>query len=262
MTYLQKKKRAFMNVVNSVKGFVRNVSGAFPLVAYDCVNTKGVIDYTITGDGVGEYDEESGKYKIPVICKGINLFNPEEVISKFRNGDYETVSSYHTTYIQLKPNTTYYAKTFAAKGSGHFYISKNKQTSLSIDHTITIVNQASLMWPRKTENIITTGEEGLMYIGYYLVGGDNNRDKILRENKIQIVEGSYTALTAPDYEPYQEPVITDIFLDKPLQEGQTKNYKKDRLPALPAMQGTTIYTVDTSMVPEKMEVSYYSTSKE
>ena len=59
MTYLQKKKLAFMSIVNSVKGFVRKVSGIPPLTLPNCVDAESMINYTIEGasGGVGDVTE-------------------------------------------------------------------------------------------------------------------------------------------------------------------------------------------------------------
>ena len=403
MTYLQKKKLAFMSIVNQIKGFVRTISGAPPLKLYDCVDADSIINYTIDGNSVqngtptpenpvevesvgektrniwypsvdaltsngitctrnndntytvngtatadfyfsigkitievgttyylsggtsqapiafqlregstgvttlynhggittfsptgkhsidiincvivvrsgvavnnivvkpmislentDEY-EPYGKYKIPVKCSGINLFNPEDVIAKFNSGDTYMSSAYTCTKIQLKPNTRYYMKTFRPKYGGYFFLSNNQAVSTYLDGTIGVNYDAGNAYPRGYEESVTTDKTGCLYIGHYVVSGSNNRDKILRENKIQIVEGSYTALTAPDYEPYVEPTITNIYLDEPLAEGQTISYKDDNLPKLPTIKGTTIYSIDTKRQPSNMSATYYSTAKE
>lgn len=49
MNYLQKKKLAFMSIVNSVKGFVRTVFGEPPLILPDCVDENSLINYIIEG---------------------------------------------------------------------------------------------------------------------------------------------------------------------------------------------------------------------
>lgn len=261
MTYLQKKKLAFMSIVNQIKGFVRTVTGVSPLTLPECVGIGSVINYSITGNGVGDYDENTGKYKIPVVCSGINLFNPEEVIAKFDSGDTYNSGSYTCTSIQLKPNTKYYMKTFNPTGeTGYFYMGKYEVPNKSPSSTICLnidINQ----YKRGYEEAVTTDETGCLYLGSVFISA-NERRRILRENQIQIVEGEYTALTVPEYETYQKPVTTNIYLNKPLEKGQTINYKNDKLPALPAMQGTTIYTVDASIEPENVEVTYYGTSKE
>ena len=65
-----------------------------------------------------------------------------------------------------------------------------------------------------------------------------------------------------DYEPYHEPSTTNIYLDEPLGEGQSINYKKDGLPTIPTFKGTSIITADTTIQPSNAEITYYSTAKE
>ena len=52
MNYLQKKKLAFMSIVNSVKGFVRTVTGIPPLTLPDCVDGNSLINYNIQGNSI------------------------------------------------------------------------------------------------------------------------------------------------------------------------------------------------------------------
>ncbi len=52
MTYLQRKKLAFINMVNKVKGFIRTVSGVPPLALTDCVDDESIINYIIEGNCV------------------------------------------------------------------------------------------------------------------------------------------------------------------------------------------------------------------
>lgn len=52
MNYLQKKKLAFMSIVNSVKGFIRTITGVFPLTLTNCVDEESITDYTIYGNSV------------------------------------------------------------------------------------------------------------------------------------------------------------------------------------------------------------------
>ena len=401
MNYLQKKKLAFMSIVNSVKGFVRSVSGVPPLTLPDCVDNDSIINYTIDGNSIqggtptpenpvevesvgektrniwypsvdaltsngitctrnndntytvngtatadyyfhigkitievgttyylsggtsqapiafqlregstgvttlynyggittfsptGEHSidiincvivvrsgvavnnivvkpmislentdeyEPYGKYKIPVKCSGINLFNPEEVIAKFDSGDTYKNDTYTCTTIQLKPNTKYYMKTFRPKYGGYFFLANERWVN-GASVAIGVNNDAANAYPRGYEKAVTTDNTGCLYIGHYSI--DNaTRNKVLRENQIQIVQGSYTAITAPDYEPYVEPTITNIYLDEPLAEGQTISYKDDNLPKLPTIKGTTIYSIDTQIQPSNMSAIYYSTAKE
>lgn len=414
MKYLEKKKLAFMSIVNQIKGFVRTVTGIPPLTLTDCVDEDSIINYTIDGDSIqnGTPTPEAPVEVESVGEKTINLFNPEEVIAKFESGDTYKVGSYTCTSIQLKPNTKYYIKTFTpVYTGGYFYLSVNKSVNNTSSGTIDLNDAVGNAYPRGQEEAVTTGDTGCMYVGYLYI---SNRDKALREGSIQIVEGSYTKATAPDYEPYGkykipvvcsginlfpsgeektivsngieiisdgkgtytirgtstaspvtgifnlsknftfpisvsnggtgvlhlnndtannnaiihfykddvkvdswtiapsmrissgyvalggkvcnqiglyisanttvnmtlspmvvnnivepipfepyvEPTTTNIYLDEPLAEGQTINYKADNLPKLPTFKGTTIYSIDTEVQPSNMSATYYSTAKE
>ena len=50
MKYLEMKKRAFMSIVNKVKGFIREVSGTPPLTLPDCVDEDSLVGYTLSGE--------------------------------------------------------------------------------------------------------------------------------------------------------------------------------------------------------------------
>ena len=52
MNYLQKKKLAFMSIVNRVKGFVRTVSGVPPLTLEKCVDDSSLIGCKVYGNSV------------------------------------------------------------------------------------------------------------------------------------------------------------------------------------------------------------------
>ena len=52
MNYFQKKKLAFMSIVNKVKGFIRTITGALPLTLEGCVDEESIIDYTLYGQSV------------------------------------------------------------------------------------------------------------------------------------------------------------------------------------------------------------------
>ena len=49
MKYIEMKKRAFMSIVNKVKGFLRTVSGTPPLALPDCVDVDSIVSYTLSG---------------------------------------------------------------------------------------------------------------------------------------------------------------------------------------------------------------------
>ena len=95
------------------------------------------------------------------------------------------------------------------------------------------------------------------------------RNKVLRENQIQIVQGSYTAITAPDYEPYVEPVTANIYLDEPLRKiGSYADYidfEKSiirRRICVKVFDGTGLWNVWNASITENTMGCYYSNSTE
>lgn len=69
MNYLQKKKLAFMSIVNQIKGFVRSISGVPPITLESCVDDKSVIDYKIYGNSVQD-GEPSPDNPVEVVSVG------------------------------------------------------------------------------------------------------------------------------------------------------------------------------------------------
>lgn len=81
MNYLQKKKLAFMSIVNQVKGFVQKVTGALPLTLKGCVDENSIIDYKLYGQSVQD-DEPTPDNPIEVESVGektVNLFNIDSI---------------------------------------------------------------------------------------------------------------------------------------------------------------------------------------
>lgn len=278
MNYLQKKKLAFMSIVNSVKGFVRTVMGVPPLTLPDCVDENSLISYAISGTGVGDFDEETSKYKIPVVCSGKNLLKPEHF--KYRSINASNVwGNTYGLWVFAKANKTYkfsisklvnctsYRICFALYDSNKNLITNtteanaydlDKYTTMSCNYyTGWYHNVAHTYVPNgnmtNTDNIVITfTPKQDLYISWYLSYGNATANTYAEEPQIE--EGS----TSTDYEPYVEPVTTNIYLDKPLAEGEMlKNPVK-----LPTVKGTTIYTIGTDVQPSKMDATYYATSKE
>ena len=62
--------------------------------------------------------------------------------------------------------------------------------------------------------------------------------------------------TATSYEPYHEPVTTNIYRDAQLGQGESINYKNDSLPDIPLEKGTNIITADTEVKPSNIKIKY------
>ena len=278
MNYLQKKKLAFMSIVNSVKGFIRTITGVFPLTLTNCVDEESIIDYTLYGQSV-QNGTPTPDNPIEVECVGektANLINWDLLlgnatypITKVDNGYYSTKyfnlfekSSNLVKHIKsvLKPNTTY---TLSRRYSG---------ARDSANGSIMIQNSAStnIIHCRYGEGLVKTTftltQEQIDSIDHLYIYFHNNGGAI---TNLQLTESN----TVLPYEPYGykipitassngKTVTTNIYLDEPLGEGQSINYKKDGLPPLPTFKGTTVISADTTVQPSNAEIEYYSNVKE
>ena len=234
------------------------ISGALPLTLLDCTG-ENAVDYTISGNAtqsIGEYDATSGKYKIPVVARGKNLFD----ISKINN----------------------------ATLSNGGYITNNQDGSLAIGGTYTVNSFKTLkeLCPllKVGDVAVLSAESNAINKGdalnrIYVADGTTlyfNRPftvtQALLDNKVlfysfrdtnNVISESYykniqieIGEAVTDCEEYKEPITTNIYLDEPLSSGDGINYKEDNLPPLPTLEGTTVYETRTEVQPN-MEVAYY-----
>lgn len=408
MNYFQKKKLAFMSIVNSVKGFIRTITGVFPLTLTNCVDEESITDYTIHGNSVqngtptpdtpvdvecvgektknlfdidsyGEYKDSQGYeyidisnleigtkytissndklvfkintgvgssvnanggtqatrvtnftftftetyksigrlyimtsktwvsetkenlmsqniqltesdtvlpyepygYKIPITVSGSNLTNPKSWVSAtYANGVNVNTSNYITSvgenYIEAD------LPTWKGIASEEFDVSEVSVIGFKI-------NKNSIVDDYETyQCVLTEWNEFGEKLGYKLLRGTGIADteQVFRKgidfnhiigakycrfgvvsranaiNNLRIYDFFITKdNTATDYEPYHEPITTNIYLDEPLGEGQSINYKKDGLPTIPTFKGTSILNADTTIQPSNAEITYYSTLK-
>ena len=273
-----------MSIVNSVKGFVRSVLGIPPLTLPDCVDEDSLINYTISGnsvqngtptpenpvevESVGDYDEETGKYKIPVICSGKNLFDSSKywnihatdvaagyggyAVTKIDGGvkiARNSSAGWSNDIVGLEPNTTYTVsfKAKTAQGGTNYIV-------ISVDKKLYYKYMYAATTSTLTQTFTTDGSPSAFGFAHSNSTLSSGTASTLEITDIMLVKGS----TVTDYEPYVKPVTTNIYLDKPLAEGETlKNPVK-----LPTVKGTTIYTIGTGVQPKNMSATYYSTRKD
>ena len=236
MNYLQKKKLAFMSIVNKVKGFVRTLIGIPPLTLSNCVDEDSLISYKIYGDSiqngtpapdapveiesVGEYDASTEKYKIPVRARGKNLLQypytettqEDKGLTFIDNGDGSiTVSGVPTGSSQFifgtipitggkkytlyriaenESNIRWYWTFFDADGT-----KITEASTLNQIHTLTAPDNAATI-----KLLVFRGSVGVETSGTIYP---------------MLLEG---AITQADYEPYVEPITTNIYLDEPLRK--------------------------------------------
>ena len=213
--------------------------------------------YTLSGVQVVEgnvaKEYEPFGYKIPITASGKNLLNEDLFLDESywtfnTNGD---IGFFYLNQIGLEEGKQYTILT-------NFVKPNENNLGLSIyrgDTYISTLRNGTISFTYQSD----------IYLRIYIPnknGAKLNFHKVREYYQVMIVEGSYTLDTIGDYEPYHEPVTTNIYLNEPLAQGQTINYKEDNLPDLPTFKGTTIYTIDTTVQPTNMEVTYYSTVKE
>lgn len=283
MTYLQRKKLAFMSIVNHVKGFVRTVTGVFPLTLANCVDEESIIDYTISGTsgGVGEYDEVSGKYKIPVTVSGKNLTNPKAWVSGVNESGFNKITLNYITSVGENYITTT-LPAWSAIASEKIAISKISTIGFKVDKNQIVEGymtfQCGVQYydengdkisyknvhngaTADTEYVAVKGTDfgvpsSTTHIRFFIV----SREQVV-EN-LKLYDFYITKEKDTTFEPYHEPITTNIYLDEPLEQGKSVGYKKDKLPTVPTFKGTSILTADTTIQPSNAEVTYYSTERE
>ena len=269
MNYLQKKKLAFMSIVNSVKGFVRNITGVFPLTLPNCVDSKSIIDYTIYGnsvqdgtptpttpievESVGEYDETTGKYKIPItvsestrnITTNIYLDEPLRKV-----GDYADYIDFENSKVVRKIGvnklTETAPKSFSKSSSGsdtmyrHFYppvpTMKKASTGAGLGFC-TVLKKDFEAYNKWTMPQI-------------IFGLANSYISIVTPIESSSYKDVYNYLSNSG----ANEVIIYYQLETPTETPIT-------LPTIPTFKGTTILSADTTTQPSNAEITYYSTLK-
>jgi len=279
----------------------------YPCVLENSVG-KPVLSYKISGNivqngtpspdapvevqGVGQLvteGEHSGEYEISVVSRGKNLlkfYTYDKVLTyggltitienngiitingrivfsniwveigyKFGGGtDYQ-----YTPIISLSPNTDYTLSSKVISGT----CSEQRQFSLGgyLDGTTQVQNFICKFGTASTFNsgaflfdriFLSLGSYGTIYDNYRI--------------QLQLELGT----TATPYEPYHEPIITSIYLNKPLEKGEILKYPENvlmhsdgttesvTLPKIPTFEGTTIIETATEIQPENMEITYKS----
>ena len=200
-------------------------------------NEGETIDYKIYGNSVQDGDpapdnpveiqsvgdlitegEYKDKYKIPITVSGKNLFNIERIfkdISTYENGCYKfdagrSWSLYHNgiNSLKFKENTQY---TLKIKGYVE-YKNANEPSNWRIVFVYDDGTTSYKLLNYTTETEITyTSKSGATVDKVAIEYGYNGTVYI---SQIQLEEGA----TATEYEPYQEPKTTNIYLNEPLRK--------------------------------------------
>ena len=264
--------------------FTTTEDASFLAICYDNDET-GVIatvtDIQIDEGAVPTDYNLYNKYKIPIKVSGKNLFN---------YADYTTLTKYNgddisANWLTIDGDLFYIKYDYY---NGGCWLTPTKQWELSSgtytlsgkckDNTIKgkpDICYCGIRWSDDTRNAgwgkinsndgewynfsytFTITEDKTVKGIYLQDNGATTKSSICFTN-IQLEQNT----TASDYEPYHEPITTNIYLDEPLGAGQSINYKKDGLPTIPTFKGTSIISTDTTIQPSNVEITYYSNVKE
>ena len=201
---------------------------------------------------VGDYDSETGLYRIPVVTRGKNLFNCNDKptlanLTKMYTISNLDINKYYTcsTSFEKIPGVATASLYFAGGNSTSNGVWKDTPRTFKPDNN----GQIAVYIRYKTA-------EGAPPIFNEVLSG---------EITVMVEEGS----TATPYEPYHEPITTPIYLSTPLYSGEVMRSdgtiaRSDgttetfTAPQIPTINGTNVIDVDTAVKPTEMYTKYKS----
>lgn len=217
-------------------------------------NGKNLLDYRIDGaaGGVGDLitdssDENYGKYKVPVVINGKNLWSNSNTFTN-TYADSNAASGFALQAQYWNNNTSNPIRNLFSFNN----VSTGKFTT-----TFNFNNYGTNYMKLKhngTSRDIQIGIQKLVVGRTYTLSMDiiNNNVKVsggLVINNIQIEENNEFT----DYEPYHEPTTTNIYLDEPIEENESISLS-DTNTNIPTIKGTNILTVDTTVQPSNVYI--------
>ena len=221
----------------------KTVSGVPPLIfKSDGSALKNYRFYGAAG-GVGDYDENSGKYVIPVTIAGKNKF------------DGTLFSGYYTdsTMTSIGGATGNY-KSFKLLLSAGTYTFSCSVPVLIIRYITSDIYRSNPIGSKYTQEYTFT----LANDSYVSLAFRNESNTAWDDSTTIQVELSQSAT---EYEPFHEPSTINIFLDKPVYEGDSVSMEdtgvligEDTGIQIGTIDGTNILTVGTEVQPSKVEV--------
>lgn len=267
----------------------------YPLALENCKANKKMKQLLVygNGDGVGDIDTD-GKYKISVVQRGKNLFNPIAVSAyairsnrapQTTNGNGTKIDATDLTdnkvVITQTPDTNNAPVSYY---NGYFYIQTSglvigKQYNLSFD--IDIVDNPlgatyiSVLSPNGLNQKNCYFKSAKQRVKFTYVHTDKKREDDYPYLEIRCMGMSFTAsnfmITELDFdevfESYVEPIITDVFLNEPLKDGEYIDFKNKKVvrglvnevidckvPTI--ISKTTVFEVDTTILPSNMRGKY------
>ena len=273
MNCLHKKKLAFMSIVNRVKGFIRTITGALPLTLESCVDEKSVTYYKLYGqsvqngtpmpdtpievESVGEFDESTGKYKIPIkissndksMITNIYLDEPLRKVGEYADYvDFENGKVVRNVYYERI--TSVIAKSSVVRQAAVYLsdiaekpLQRPNPNSEGYDPMGYALSNKFI----KTDSFYSKLSTEPYYIQTYITMGGVNRIAYSLPLEVSTVAQA-------------QEVIGDGFdVFYVLEEAEEQPIT---LPTIPTFKGTSIISVDTTIQASNAEIEYYSNVKE
>lgn len=236
--------------------YSNEIEGTLPL-SFEA-NGNNLLNYRIDGasGGVGDLitdtsDEKFGKYKIPVVITGKNIFNENSELNtdgtlNLDSGLYpfSVGDNRRTFFFNVKPNTTY---TFSCSSIGDRFAvceynsiinpsNYSTENKLSADRNIYSQANGILSYS------FTTSSTAKMVGIYYSLN--------TIPTNIQIEIGNKTT-----YEPYSE-IVTNIYLDNPIGVNESVSLSDTNV-SIPTNYGMNIMSINTTIQPSNVYVQVF-----
>ena len=260
-------------LANRFVGVTKELSGIPPLSF--TAKGKPLTAWSITGNtvqngtltpenpvevlGCGDYDSETGLYKIPVVTRGKNLLKLKEVNLTVRGVAVSIKNNSITvkgTAISNGGRTEYLSEFFVLQ-PGTYFISGDIVKSMV--YCLTNKSNGNALAATSSTSKFTLTEKTEVAFGLNFINGVSYDTTV----SVMLNEGNKIL----PYEPYQEPITTPIYLPTPLYSGEVMRSdgtitRSDgttetfTAPQIPTLNGTTVIDVDTAVKPESMTIKY------
>mgnify|MGYP004619036029 FL=1 len=209
-------------------------------------------------------DLSDGKYNIPIVTRGKNVFDITKCIS-YRSSDNSIWISPNAQRAVMQGNV----KDITKMQAGKTYIITANSTS-STGHFVYLNGSKKVWWWGQKYTPTQADIDG--WIAFYKATNDSEEGVTTGAaiTNVQIEE----AAAATKYEPYHAPVTTTISLPAPLSAGEYISYTAQAiihaddtktsvsLPKIPTCKGTTILECNTENAPASAEITYYTNEEE
>ena len=209
-------------------------------------------------------DLSDGKYNIPIVTRGKNVFDITKCIS-YRSSDNSIWISPNAQRAVMQGNV----KDITKMQAGKTYIITANSTS-STGHFVYLNGSKKVWWWGQKYTPTQADIDG--WIAFYKATNDSEEGVTTGAaiTNVQIEE----AAAATEYEPYHAPVTMTISLPAPLSAGEYISYTAQAiihtddtktsvsLPKMPTYKGTTILECNTENAPASAEITYYTNEEE